>query len=188
MINDILKQRKITKYRLSKDSGVPYTTINDICNGKAQLEKCSAETIYKIARILEVPMETLIEPYLAKRSDFELYKSNVCHHVKALGDVEFIIETLENNEIRALYQRQWYRECFYLLGMLDYISRENNVPICTDYDDLRSCKLSEPIFPASILAASAVANDQSIKEQAYRDCIPEFKRFNIIENEVRNVI
>lgn len=188
MINDILKQRKITKYRLSKDSGVPYTTINDICNGKAQLEKCSAETIYKIARILEVPMETLIEPYLAKRSDFELYKSNVCHHVKALGDVEFIIETLERNEIRTYYQRKWYPECFYLLAMLDYLSRINNIPRCTDYEDLRSCKLSEPIYPSSVIASYAVSLNPEIKEQAFQESIPEFKNFNIVETDIRNVV
>jgi len=188
MMKELLKERDITVYRLAKDSGVPYATVNDICNGKTRLEKCSAETIYKLAKALKVTMETLLEPYLVERDDFEIYKSNVCHQVKAMGDVEFVVEVLENNKIREYYNRKWYPECLYLLGMLDYLSRENNIEICTEYDDLRQCKLRETIYPSSILAADAILKDRRIKEQAYRDAIPEFKRFNIVENEVRNVV
>ena len=32
-INELLREKKISKYRLSRLSGVPYTTINDICTG-----------------------------------------------------------------------------------------------------------------------------------------------------------
>ena len=188
MINELLKKKKLTKYRLAKDSGIPYSTINDICNGKAHLEKCSAETVYKLSRILDVSMESLLEPYLQPRTSFELYKSNICHYVKEKGDVEFIIETLESNDIRTYYQKKWYPECFYLLAMLDYLSRVNNIPRCTDFNDLRSCKLSEPIYPASVIAAYTVSKNEKIKEDAYRGSIPEFTRFNIIENEVRNVV
>lgn len=188
MINDLIKEKNITLYRLSKDSGIPYATINDICNGKTRLEKCSAETIYKLSKALNVSMENLLEPYLAERCSFELYKSNVCHRVKILGDIEFVIEILESDSIRKYYKRKWYPECFYLLAMLDYLSRENGIPTCKDYNDLRCCKLEEPIYPASILVADTVLKDKKIKEQAYRDAIPEFKRFNIIENEVRNVV
>lgn len=123
-----------------------------------------------------------------ERCNFELYKSNVCHRVKTLGDIEFVVEVLESNQIRKYYERKWYPECFYLLAMLDYLSRENDIPICTDYNDLRCYKLEEPIYPASILAVDAILKDRKIKEQAYNDAIPEFKRFNIIENEVRDVI
>ena len=42
MINEIMEKRNLSKYRLSKNSGIPYTTLTDIINGKAQLEKCSA--------------------------------------------------------------------------------------------------------------------------------------------------
>lgn len=37
-VNELMDNKKITKYRLSKDSGVAYTTVNDICSGRAQLE------------------------------------------------------------------------------------------------------------------------------------------------------
>ena len=46
LINEQLEKLNITKYRLSKDSGVPQATINDICSGKAELEKCAAGTLF----------------------------------------------------------------------------------------------------------------------------------------------
>ena len=36
LINEQLEKLKMTKYRLSKESGVPQATINDICNGKTE--------------------------------------------------------------------------------------------------------------------------------------------------------
>ncbi len=70
----LVRITKITMYRLSKDSGVPYATINDICNGKAEIAKCTAETIYRISSAFGVSMESLIEPYLEKRVDFAVFK------------------------------------------------------------------------------------------------------------------
>ena len=187
-IQDTLKQKKMSIYKLAKTSGVPYTTVNDICNGKAQLEKCSAETIYRLAHALNVSMEELLAPCFLKRSSFENYKSTICHRVKELGDIDFIADTLESQEIRTYYDRKWYPESLYLLAMLDYISRENGIPLCKDYDDLRRCRLEKPVYPAGIRAASAASKDSSVLYEAAKTAIPEFKRFNIIENEVRNVV
>ena len=75
-----------------------------------------------------------------------------------------------------------------MLAMVDYISRENDIPICDDYDDLRICKLDEPVYPASLRAMAIASNNDSVLKDAFVNAIPEFKRFNIIENEVRNVI
>ena len=187
-IQDILQEKNMSVYRLAKTSHIPYATVNDIYNGKARLEKCSAETVYRLAHALNVSMEELLAPCFIKRSSFEIFKSTVCHRVKELGDINFIIDTLESQDIRTYYNRKWYPESLYLLAMLDYLSRENDVPICDDYDDLRRCRLEKPVYPAGILALSAAAqNDAAIKEAA-KTAIPEFMRFNIVENEVRNVI
>ena len=187
-ISELMKNKNITKYRLSKNSGVPYTTINDICSGKAQLEKCSAETIYKISKELGVSMENLLEPCFDQRCSFELFKSNTCHRLKELGDIQFVIELLEKDEIRMYYKKNWYPESLYLLAMLDYVSRINNIPLCTQYDDLRKSKLREVIYPSSVLAAAAVSKNSTVKSRAMQEAIPEFIQFNIVESEVRNVI
>lgn len=188
MMHDILKSKNMSIYRLAKTSGIPYATVNDICNGKARMEKCSAETVYRLARALDISMEDLISPYLLKRSSFDNFKSSICHRLKEMGDIAFIIDTLESQEIRTYYDRKWYPESLYLLAMLDYISRENEIPLCDDYDDLRRCKLEKPVFPAGIRAMALVSGDDTVLYEAQTDAIPEFKRFNIIENEVRNVV
>ena len=88
---------------------------------------------------------------MEKRCSFELFKSNVCHRLKEQGDIDFLIETLKEDMIRQYYDKKWYPESFYLLAMVDYISRENNVPICNDYDDLRQQKMQKMIYPVGIL-------------------------------------
>ena len=186
-IQEILKNRNMSVYRLSKNSGVPYATCNDIVSEKTRLEKCSAETVYKIAQTLSVSMEDLLAPYIEKRSSFENFKSTICHRVKEMGDIDFIVDTLESHDIRKYYERKWYTESLYLLAMLDYISRENDVPMCDEYDDLRMCKLEKPVYPASILAVSVTSKNDDALKNAEKSAIPEFKRFNIIESEVRNV-
>ena len=72
--------------------------------------------------------------------------------------------------------------------MLDYVSRENGIPLCTQYDDMRDLKLKNILFPASVLVAAKVAKSDELKHSSIREAIPEFIRFNIVESEVRNVI
>lgn len=187
-LNDLLAQKNISRYRLAKDSGIPYTTLTDIISGKARLEKCSAETVYKLSQELHVSMEDLLSPYLEKRCSFELFKSNVCHRLKELGDIDFIINTLESNTILEFYNRKWYPESFYLLAMLDYISRINAVPLCEEYNVLRRQSLQDVLYPSSIVASAAISGSDAVKQKAKREAIPEFMRFNIVESEVRNVV
>jgi len=61
IIGDLLARHEMTKYRLAVTSGVPHATLNDICSGKTKLEKCSAETVYRLAKALGVSMEFLTE-------------------------------------------------------------------------------------------------------------------------------
>ncbi len=123
-----------------------------------------------------------------KRPSFENFKSVICHRVHEMGDVPFVIDILERDSIRNCYNRQWFPEALYLLAMLDYLSRKNNVPICDAYDDLRRCKLEKPIYPASIRVLSAAAGNDEALKKAEQDSIPEFLRFNIIESDIRDVV
>lgn len=61
IIEDLLKKRGMTKYKLAVTAGIPHTTLCDLCSGKSKLEKCSAETVYKLAKALGVSMELLTE-------------------------------------------------------------------------------------------------------------------------------
>lgn len=60
-INEILSNIGMTKYRLAKLSGIPHATLSELCSGKTNIEKCSGETLYKIAKVLNVSMESLLD-------------------------------------------------------------------------------------------------------------------------------
>lgn len=59
-INLLLQRKNMSQYALSKNSGVPYSTISDICLGKSDIRKCNVDTAYKIAQALDCSIETLI--------------------------------------------------------------------------------------------------------------------------------
>ena len=190
---NLLKEKQLSVYQCAKESQVPYTTLSDIVKGKTRIEKCTAETIYKLARTLHVTMEELLTECFKEDEnapnlrDFEIYKSNICHLVKDKGDIDFIIDTLKESQIRTYWERQWYRESFYLLAMVDYLSRENGLPLCNDYEDIRNCTLPEPLYPWDVVLAAKLDDSLDMKEQCLKEAIPEFLRFNIIESEIRNV-
>ena len=55
-----LDRRNMTKYHLSKISGVPKTTILDICAGRSSVERCSAKTVRQLAKALHCSMEDIM--------------------------------------------------------------------------------------------------------------------------------
>ena len=191
-LNSLLTQKNMTKYQLSKKSGVPQTTVIDICSGKTRLEKCAAGTVYRIAQALGVSMESLLQDQMEKtierRSSFEVFKSNMCHLVKDMGDINFLIQTLESDEIRRLYKKRWYPETLYLLAMVDYLSRVNGLPLCEQYSDLRGAKLKQVLYPSSLVLEAKVTKNLALLQQSERESIPEFMSHNIVEREVRDVV
>ena len=187
LLKDYVNKKGFSLYRLSKNTSIPYSTLRDLYINKTPLSKASGEVIYKLATILDVSMEELLSSYMKTRSSFENFKSETCQKLKRMGDIPFVIELLQSHLIREYYDDQWYPEALYLLSMLDYLSRENGIPVCTDYNDLRKAKLSDILFPAGVIAlAKATGNDQYYDE-ALNNSIPEFLKHNIVESEIRNV-
>ena len=187
MLEAILKQKNMSIYRCAKLSGIPYTTLSEVVRGKTRLEKCTAEVVYKLSEVLDISMEDLIADSTEVRSDFEIFKSNICHKVKDGGDLDFIISVLEADDICRYWSKKWYPEAFYLLAMVDYLSRENDIPMCNKYDDIRSQSLKSPLYPKDVLLAAKLSPALDRREECRRTAIPEFMRFNIVESEVRNV-
>lgn len=59
-IGDLLEERGLSRYRLSKVSGIPWATLSDICSGKTKMNRCSAETLLKLSKALGISMEELL--------------------------------------------------------------------------------------------------------------------------------
>lgn len=60
MFKEYLKERNISVYKLAEISAVPYTTLNELCNGKKKISDCKIKTIDSISKALGVSIETFI--------------------------------------------------------------------------------------------------------------------------------
>lgn len=190
-LNENLLHKNISNcYSLEKND-ISQTTITDICSGKNRIEKYPIETLHILANTLNISKKNLIGSKITKimpyRSTFKVFKSNICHLVKDKGDIDFLIDTLEKDEIRKLYNRGWYPEAFYILAMVDYLSHENDIPQCTNYNDIRSQTLKDTLYPLSVILLDEALHTDAYKKESLKKAIPEFKRFNIIESEIRNI-
>ena len=58
---DLLAEKGLTVYRLSKISDLPKSTLNDIATGKVELLDCSGRTLQKISNCLNIKIEKLLE-------------------------------------------------------------------------------------------------------------------------------
>lgn len=61
MLKDILDQRGISVYKLSKETGISYSTLNDVVIEKTDIKNISANMLYRIAKYLDLTMEMLYE-------------------------------------------------------------------------------------------------------------------------------
>jgi len=188
MIDSLLNEKKISAYRCAKESGIPYTTLLELVRGKTHIEKCSADTVYKLAKLFGVTMEELVERYsVPSRLEFETFKGNAQHLLKRLGDLDFIIQVLEENTVRKYWALKWYPEAFYLLAMLDYLCRVNDLKLCGDYNDMRGARLAEMAYPKDIRLSAKLSPGMDMQAILDRAAIPEFEQFNIYEVDIRDV-
>ncbi|MCR4647496.1 MAG: hypothetical protein K5776_00290 [Lachnospiraceae bacterium] len=223
----LLEEKKISKYKLSKQSGVPYSTICDICTGKSDILKCSAETVIRLGHILGMTAEEIIGDIeypeikesgkkaskdadktakerkskegktkesrksskdengksktgrksvkdtdkaqadagknsssassgsmrraaaadnadaiaarnAAKEEAYRNYCNNLMAQVESMGELNFLVSYLKNNEVVILYNLNRKRESRFLLSLLDELCVKNNFPICKEYEEIRN--------------------------------------------------
>lgn len=185
MLIDLLNDKRMSVYQCSKISGIPYTTLLEVVNGKTDINKCSAETVYRLAKALNIDMESLLQ-----RNDideFETFKSNIKHLLKEKGDFLFLIETYLNDDIRKYWNNYQKAKALYLLSTVDYLSRINNLPIAEDYNDLRNYVLTKTLLSEDLRLSKVLNSNLNIEKNALKDSIPEFARFNIVERDLRDV-
>lgn len=215
--NKLLEEKNISKYKLSKESGVPYSTVCDISTGKSVLLKCSAETVLRISHVLGMTAEELVgdisypetntgkssseskekdknkplksnkdktknpkkdsgiekktkadgaagkkakksinktkkeenldpikKAYLDKKAAREEAYKNYCEDlqskIKEMGELNFLVSYLKNNEVSILYNLNRKKESKYLLALVDELCVKYNFPLCKEYDEIREDK------------------------------------------------
>ena len=187
MIKKILDEKNISVYKLAKLSGIPYSTLSDIVNGVTELHTCNANTVYRLSKALNVSMETLMELSNSTFDDFEVFKSNIKHEIKELGDYQFLIQVYLEDRVEKYWKSFKRAEALYLVATIDYLSRINDLPLANRYDEYRSFKLEDFLLPKDIVVDSIIHPDSRLKKEVIENAIPEFLKYNIIEVSLRDV-
>ena len=187
-LKDILSEKKISLYQFSKETGIPYSTLSDIVNGKTEINTCTVLTMKKIADGLEMSVDDLYKTLSRDNQDdsFDLFKSNVCHRVKKDGQLDFIKNILTSNVIEYYWEREEYAKAFYLLAMFDYLSKRNHIPLYNKYNKYRTKKLANKIYPSSMVLRSIIHNVDI--DTLVQNPIEEFLKYNIVEGDIFNAI
>lgn len=60
-IQQLMQDMNMSRYRLSKISGIPWATLADIYSGKTHLDRCGAGTLSKLSKALGLSIEGLLE-------------------------------------------------------------------------------------------------------------------------------
>ena len=59
MLKTYLNNKKISMYKLSAESGVPYSTLNDLVNHKLPVENLKSGQLYSLSESLGITMDEL---------------------------------------------------------------------------------------------------------------------------------
>ena len=184
---DLLKEKNTTGYALAKNTGIPYTTINDLINGRTVIQNVSLKHALVIADFLKVNINILAKLDKEEMVEFRYFRNNVLNDLKNEKDpIAFIDKIISKKEIDYYYKNNGLAYALYLVALLDYLCRVSNIPIYDKrYNELRSKTLNEPFFVGSNL----IKFDSM--EEAERELgikvIPEFRKHNIIEEDIFNV-
>ena len=73
-LNILLKNKNLSLYKLSKLSGIPLTTLNDLVNEKVDISKCNSKTIFALCKFLDIDINNLLSNEIELNKDFVTYK------------------------------------------------------------------------------------------------------------------
>ncbi len=59
-LKKFLEENNLKISHIAEQSGLPYTTVSELVNGKKSLEKCNVQTVYTLAKYLNTTVEELL--------------------------------------------------------------------------------------------------------------------------------
>lgn len=181
-LKQYLEDNGISIYKLASSASVAYPTVYNIVNEKVDILNCALGVVKKIANALGLTLEEMLT--LCDRNyTFALFRGEQCNLVRRLGEIDYIVDLVKKRKIDYYWKLDMKMEAFYLLAMLDYLSNRNNLPRCTDYEEIRKNRLLDPVYPADTELTEKLL-DKDIRQKMLAKAIPEFLAFNIVESEV----
>lgn len=67
---DLIKNTDKSIYQISRETGIPYTTLSELVNEKVDINKCAAGMVHKLTLYLKCSLEDILnrEPLIANKS------------------------------------------------------------------------------------------------------------------------
>ena len=206
-LNNLMNSRNLTRAELSASSNIPESTLRDILNGKAQLDRCEAVTLYNLAYALDVSVEDILEDYWEELAleraahtrmpvhddhslmNFYVLADSMLGRLRATGDLAFIDGIDQNEWVERLYDDGQYRCALFLIGVMDYLCRKNGIWQIARYNEYRELRLDSPVYSLSTLNVNSDDGDfQRARNDAENNAIPELGRYGIYltEEDIRH--
>ncbi len=198
---ELMNTRHMSRADLSGLSGVPESTLRDILSGKAQLDRCEAATLYSIAEALDVSIEDILLSYWDELEEnaapdtftvhedgtlmpFYLLVDATLSKLHKEGDLAVIKHIRASDWIEQFWDGGLYRCALFLLGLTDYLCRENGIKLDFRFDACRNARLDRAVYSLRTLEENddACAFEEA-RCYAENNAIPEFARFNIYMTE-----
>ena len=123
---ELVKTSGKTAYKISKETGIPYTTVNELCNGKTNINNVTAETVLKLSIYLECNITDLLNDFSILDGYSGKYKGYSFKWKSTKDGIELLIKTKEKYTV---------------------IYKENRILIDSDYNKTKEI-LSKVIIDA----------------------------------------
>lgn len=184
---DLVKERDLSIYELSKITGVPYSTLSDIAHHKTKINNVTLSNALKISNALEMKVEELLSLEEATVTNFYNFRERIINTIKTIGIQRFTIRVIKNKEIDFYYKNGALEHALYLLATIDYLSRKVHLTRYTKrYNAFRKLKLDYILFSSSELIS--FSSIQEAEQSLAIKIEEEFKRHNIVEIELPTII
>lgn len=181
-----LETKNISLYKLAKDTKIPYSTLSDLANGKTTFDNITLKHAVDLSNYFRISCKELLKFKNDEKEDFRYFRGNVLHSLKREGPAQFVNTVIKKKYIDYYLKNNEQEKGLYLLALIDYLIRINDLePYISRYNEYRKKKLDSPFFVGSTLVCFATI--QEAEKELNITVIPEFKKYNIIEENVFNV-
>lgn len=133
-------------------------------------------------------MDLQIYRLLEEDYTYDMFRSEMYHMRKNHSDKDFVFILIKYNFVEVFWKKEWYYKAFYTLALLDYLSDKHNAPYFEKYNNYRTQKLKEIVYPSGIEIWDRLNPNNNEKEIAIQKCKNDeygkyFLKYNIIELE-----
>ncbi len=110
-LQQLLKDMQISRYRLSKTSGIPWATLADICSGKTNLNRCGAGTLAKLSKTLGISIEELLALEIEAEKNTAIGKPQTKTYLEA--DLSESVQKAIEDYIKGEKEQVLYLDCLW---------------------------------------------------------------------------